>query len=337
MKIVAFINKNSGPGFHRIAMPLLLLPDTDVFITNNLLAEHFVDCDLFVYNRVLPSHANEEIQRLKKLHGFKICIDIDDYWELDEHHILFSQYQKENFAAQQIEHIKNADFITTTHSRLADEITPFNSNVHVLPNAIPFNGQFAIEREPSKLVRLFWQGSSTHEADINLLRTPVYALRFMAPKIKMVMAGVEDTIETEALWYKMVKDYTCDMNHQYKLIPGAPVTDYYKAYKDADVCLIPLVNSRFNRHKSNLKVLEAANLGLPVIASNVHPYKDLPIKYCNNSNDWVTNIKRFVESSKRRKEAGAELKEYCDRHFNFNEINKERKQIFEHYNKTVTV
>jgi glycosyltransferase involved in cell wall biosynthesis len=329
MRIIAYVNGNSGPSYHRCIIPLLLMADTDLFITNNLLEEHFEKgCDIFMYNRILPEHAEEKIKELKNKYGFKVCIDVDDYWQLDPHHIMYEYYQVINFAAHQVHHLQNADFIFTTHGRLADEIKTYgNTNIYVLPNAIPKTGQFNIEREPSNLTRLFWQGSITHREDIALLKRPINCLNTISAKIKMVMAGY---MEQEDEWYKMVMDYTAETKHQYKLIPGCHVDQYYKSYAHADVCLVPLLNSPFNKHKSNLKVLEAANLGLPVICSPVNPYIDMPVLYAKGTAEWVSNIHRLVASKKRQKEAGAELKEFCDEHFDFNKINKERKQILEH-------
>ncbi len=280
-----------------------------------------------MYNRIFPDHAVLKIAKLKEKYEFKICVDIDDFWELDSHHIEFVNYTKNRYLNKQIYHIKNADLVFTTHSRLADEIKIHNKNVHVLPNAIPFQGQFDLIRKPHHLTRLFWQGSITHREDIALLKRPIECLSPLAGKIQMIMAGYT---EQEDEWYKMALDYTAKAKHQYKLLPGCNVSEYYKHYQHADICLIPLLNSPFNRHKSNLKVLEAANLGLPVICSAVHPYLDLPVIYAKGTGDWVRNIQRLVASKKRQKEAGAELKEFCDEHFNFHKINKERKQILEY-------
>jgi glycosyltransferase involved in cell wall biosynthesis len=327
MKIIAYVNKDSGPAYHRLIMPLMIMPGVDVYITNNLLDEHFEKgCDLFIYNRILPHFCLADISRLKDKYGFKICVDVDDYWELDEHHILYKYYQDNNFATQQISQILAADFVTTTHTRLAEEIGQYNRNVHVLPNAIPKQGQFNIMPNPSHLTRLFWQGSVTHEEDINLLKTPVERLLPIAGKIKMVIAGYHTDEQT---WHNMALTYTFGCKHQYKLLPALPVTNYYEHYKEADICLVPLINSRFNRMKSNLKVLEAANLGLPVIASAVHPYLNMPLVYCKSGEDWVKNIERLSSSKKRQQDAGAELAEFCSKHYNFNKINKERKQIYE--------
>jgi glycosyltransferase involved in cell wall biosynthesis len=330
MKILAFVNKDSAPAYHRIVMPLMMMTGADVFVTNDLRAEHFEERqpDIFMYNRVLPDHAMDEIRRLQKKIGFRICVDIDDYWELDPHHVLYQEYQDAGFAERQVRHLREADVILTTHERLADAIRSVTtSGVHVCPNAIPRQGQFDIETEPYDKVRLFWQGSVTHRADIELLRTPLESLGPMAKRLKMIMGGYQTN---EAEWDAMARTFTAQLKHQYKLIPGTPVTSYYANYAQADICLVPLVNSPFNRMKSNLKILEAANMGLPVIASGVHPYLGMPVSFCKSSRDWIGHIKRLVQWPKRRAEEGQRLAEFCREHYDFHKINNERRQILEH-------
>lgn len=353
MKVIAFVNKDSGVSYHRLICPLLLLKDVDVFITNNLLEEHFKDgCDLLVYNRTLPESAAPIIKKLQQQHGFRILVDIDDYWHLDPHHVLYDFYLATDFAATQRKHLREADVVTTTHERLAERIRPYNKNVHVLPNAIPkvsaeaitmlqqredkvllhYFQQFVVERTPSEFIRLFWQGSDTHRADIQIIASTIDRLGPLSPKIKMIMSGYAEGNEQ---WRDMVMAYTAGLKHQYKLIPFAPVSSYYSAYAEADICLVPLVNSLFNRMKSNLKVLEAANLGLPCIVSNTHPYKNLPVLYASQPGHWLNNIKRLVANANMREDLGRKLQEHCDEYFNFSKINEERRQVMEYtINKT---
>lgn len=328
MRIIAFVNKDSGPSYHRIAMPLLLMEGVDVFITNDLQVEHFEKgCDIFMYNRVLPDHAAAKIGELKNKYGFRTVVDVDDYWELDPHHICYDEYREIEFAKMQVWHIEGADLLFTTHERLAEAIRPYNSNVHILPNAIPRQGQFDIQGVPSNKVRLFWQGSITHREDIRLLGKPVVSIASIADKIQMVMGGFR---QHDAEWAAMADMFTYKLKHAYRLIEGAHVAQYYAAYAHADICLVPLVNSPFNRMKSNLKILEAANMGLPVIASNVHPYIGMPVNLCSNSRDWIGHIKRLVQWPERRKEEGERLTEFCNKHYNFHKINNERRQILEY-------
>lgn len=329
MRIVSYIHGHSGPTYHRISVPLNLMRDTDVCVTNNPTADYGFakGCDLFMWNRWLPDKLLDILPDLKEQYGFSTCCDLDDYWELDPHHILYGEYLADGHAERQIRNIRAADVVLVTNSRLAEKVRPFNPNVEVVENAIPRSGQFDVKRSWSDLVRLFWQGSVTHEADIAILERPIDQLKGISKKIKMIMGGF---MEDQAEWQTMAGIYTANFKHQYKIIPGAGVLEYYASYQQADICLIPLVRSRFNGMKSNLKVLEAANMGIPVIASAVDPYLDMPINYCRTGRDWVGHVKRLVQFPARRKEDGQWLAEFCREHYNFDKINQKRKEIFEY-------
>lgn len=334
MRILGYIASHSGPTFHRISIPLNVLSSLnshiDICVTNHVTSDEYgfeKGCDIFMWNRVLPDDLFAVLPELKAKYGFRTCCDLDDHWELDEHHVLYQDYVKRDFARKQIEHIQTADVVFVTHERLAEAVRPYNPNVEIIENAIPRTGQFDIQRESSQDIRLFWQGSDTHLEDISILQRPLEALGPLASKFKMVMAGFDDE---SAVFHKMARLYTAGFKTKYKLLEGKSVLEYYSAYKEADVCLVPLVRSRFNRYKSNLKVLEAANMGLPVIASMVNPYLDLPIYYCQKGRDWIRNIVDLVRSKRKREEAGQELAEFCQRHYDFRTINDKRRQIFEY-------
>lgn len=62
MKIFGLINKNSGPGFHRIHIPLLYMKDVDCYVTNAIEEKDFDEKrpDAIFYNRII----SDEILRL---------------------------------------------------------------------------------------------------------------------------------------------------------------------------------------------------------------------------------------------------------------------------------
>jgi hypothetical protein len=100
-------------------------------------------------------------------------------------------------------------------------------------------------------------------------------------------------------------------------------------YNEADACLVPLVDSKFNSMKSNLKVLEAATKNAPVICSNVKPYSECKhIIRVNNQSDWFTNIKKVVKDAIYRQEMGLANGEWCRENFDLVKVNKLRTQIF---------
>ncbi|MFN9953847.1 MAG: hypothetical protein ACK55I_12175, partial [bacterium] len=66
--------------------------------------------------------------------------------------------------------LKVAKYVTTTTTLFADEISKYNKNVFVLPNAInPNEPQFKEPTLESDRIRVGWLGGSSHLHDLKLL------------------------------------------------------------------------------------------------------------------------------------------------------------------------
>lgn len=276
---------------------------------------------------------NEDILQRRKEYGFKLIVDVDDYWHLSHDHLMYEGYNASNFAGRLINHMREADLVTCTHERLADAIYAHNKNVEILPNAIPYGkGQFDGERVKTDNVKLFWAGGITHEQDLKLLQGVTYELDQHVKDIQMVMGGWSDTNDTEIYyWSRMASYFTNNQKLPHTIIRGIEVFEYYKMFKHADIMLIPLVKNNFNSYKSNIKILEAAGKAVPVICSNVHPYIGFPtdvVNYANDRKDWLHHIKRLTESEALRNEQGLALHEYCQKNYNFFDINEKRRNAF---------
>lgn len=318
--IFGLINKNSGPGFHRIHMPLLMMHDTDVYITNAVTEEDFEKKQpkTIFYNRII----SDDILKLQSKYQFKIVVDVDDYWELDASHILYKYHYENRMPEHHMKHIRLADTVTTTHERLAELIYPINRNVVVLPNAIPTHSYFPRLRLPAAngKTRIFWQGSVTHAKDIELLKGPIQ--RLDKNKFAMVIAGY---MQGEPEWDRMVSFFTKGLRMQGMVLGGSDVNKYYANYRYADICVCPLRESKFNAMKSNLKVLEAAHIGLPVIASYVDPYRNIDgVMYVLKQSDW----NKWLNSSRQELfEYANVLRQWVKQHHNFEIINALRKNV----------
>jgi glycosyltransferase involved in cell wall biosynthesis len=332
MRVLGIINKDSAVAYHRITLPLVLMEDTDVHVTNHVTEETFESgFDVVFYSRHLNDFAFDKINEMRKKYGFKLVIDVDDYWLLDKWHVLYDEYIKDDYHTRQIKNMRNADAVFVTHERLYKEAVQFNENTFIIPNSIPNVEQYAeTKTTPSDRVRLFWQGSATHEEDINLIK---YAIENIANthrnKIEMVMAGFHPESD---IWVRMAKTYTLNQRLKHTLLRGMTYQTYYKAYSMADVCLVPLVNSKFNSMKSNLKILEAACLSLPVIAHNVHPYQDMPVTYAHGTMEWVKAMKWYINNPQARIDDGGKLNRFCNTYYNYRSINQVRKEIFNDIN-----
>lgn len=301
------------------------MPGIELIVNHKLDEAQLEGVDVVFVNRYLSNTSLNEVEALRAKYGFKFIVDNDDYWELDPHHFMARDYDYFQIPLWIKATLEVADACTTTHERMAEKIYPFNKNVFVLPNSIPNHGQFNLKQSESSFTRLFWQGSITHKRDIDLLRNPIR--RFDWPNIQMVMGGYGD----HPVIKQIASAYTNGGKMLHNLIKILPVGDYYNMYQECDIALIPLEDTKFNQYKSNLKILEAANVAAPVVVSRVHPYLDFPddiVNYVTKQSDWYSHVKRLVKDKEFTKEQGQRLREYCTNNFNFETINQGRKQLF---------
>ena len=285
--------------------------------------------DIVILNRMLANITPEQMVEWRKKYGFKLIVDNDDYWHLDASHILFQQYIINSVPQQIINWIQVADLCTCTHERLAEEIYKLNTNVEIIPNAIPYGEeQFILDKKPSDLVRLFWSGSGTHGKDIEILRNPMKRINF---PVRTIIAGYNEG--EKPIWDGMIASFTNGLKLNPTIYNFNQVTEYMAAYCDSDISLIPLVDNKFNSMKSNLKVLETASKKNPAIVSNVHPYKGFyPACHVNSQKDWYYWIKLLVNDKDARTHYGEALYNYCNTNYNLHEVNKRRFAI---YNKLI--
>ena len=326
MRILAITSKQSGVGYHRIMMPLVNMKKDYCLITDTLSEEIFEGkFDIVVMNRMLANIKPEQMIEWRKKYGFKLIVDNDDHWQLDPSHILYQNYILNSVPEQIISWLQIADLCTCTHDRLAEEIYKHNTNVEILPNAIPYGEeQFILDKKESALVRLFWSGSGTHGRDLEILRNPMKRINF---PVRTIIAGYNEG--EKHIWDNMICAFTNGLKLKPTIYNYNPVTEYMAAYCDSDISLIPLVDSKFNSMKSNLKVLETASKKNPAIVSNVNPYKGFyPACHVNSQKDWYYWIKLLTHDQAARKQYGNDLYEYCNKNFNLHEVNKQRFAIY---------
>jgi len=329
MRIIGLINETSGPCYHRIYTPLMNMDVEEVHVTNMLTDQQLKKgCDILFISRFAFYNTLDQIEAWRKIYGFKLVVDVDDYWYLDQTHILAKEWKENDVSTRIIQYLITADYVICTHDRLAAEVKKLNSNVLICPNAIPGGfEQFNPKPESSDKVRLMWQGSITHRHDLELLRQPMKRLLSLKDRISTTFAGhVKNLPDSDA----MLSAFTCGLKLNPTIYEGTTPEKYYHVYNHADICIIPLVESRFNSHKSNLKILEAAYMGIPVIVSKVNPYLGFGnfVRYVENQTDWYKHIRELVLNKELRRLLGKSLQRYCDKHYNFKKINATRLETF---------
>ena len=158
-----------------------------------------------------------------------------------------------------------SDVVTTTTDYLAKDIkrrlkrNKVKKDVVVLPNYLDMEiWDLPILRNYSDEVRIVWAGSDSHRND----------LEFLAPIMKRV-----------AKKYPQVKFILCGYPTMGKLFDGVPLENVggvsfgvwpslLHSFR-ADIAVAPLLDTEFNRCKSNLKYLEYGVCALPGVYSDV--------------------------------------------------------------------
>ncbi|MBY4833976.1 glycosyltransferase family protein [Burkholderia dolosa] len=304
-------NLISGCSYHRVLLPLGNMPDFDTRVP------------VLYFNRDgFEPAALEDFRR----RGGRVVIDLDDDIVLGDDHVLYDAFKDLGCAARIVTCVKLADAVLVTNEQLASRVAQFNRNVVVVPNALPFDeGQFGLTA-PDGGRKIIYAGGYTHEADLRLVRDAL-------PRDEFVLAGDPgtrgDDVASQA-WTRIraMLDFA-------EVRPALGVKEYMRHYVGRSISIAPLVDTPFNRCKSNLKALEAGAKGLAFVASRVLPYdnavdKDV-VLYASSEAEWKAVLGKLVDDPVYCAERGQALAEHVRRHYHIRDANAIRRQVFESF------
>lgn len=295
------------------------------------------------------------IEQLNRL-DIPFGLDIDDYWNLPEDHILYEHYIENKEPEQIINSIKSAHFITCTTEILASKIKEYNKNVYVIENGLDTN-EWKINRINSNRIRYGFTQGTTHVPDIFSICHSVQKTLLdedFKNKCQIQLTGFDfnaTEINAPLIYEKMLtKDFknlsdkkyikqlnklrTCNaINQPWRRIEQLPVYQFNKIYDEIDISVSPLVDNTFNNCKSEIKILEAGFKGCAIMCSNINPYSQLMTKL--NSFD-LTN-QTFYEWAKYIlmnpgivKDRASQLTLDVQK-FSLNLLTDKRKELYERY------
>ena len=286
--------------------------DVDVVYSmpNGNLEEFLKQYDLIHIHKQLDK--NCQLIDLMKFLGIPVIIDIDDHFKLGNDHPMSITAKKDKWHEPIINHLKRADYVTTTTPIFADVIRPFNKNVMVFPNAInPEEKQYAVPKtQGDGRLRVGIICGSSHLKDLQLLDG--IAKQINKDKVQFVLCGFDTRgtrtiyredgqVETrpirpeESVWcdyerifsdnYKLVSEehknfllqYNAHIddpftNEPYRRMWTRDISNYATHYANVDVLIAPLKENEFNKVKSELKEIECGFTHTAFIAQNFGAY-----------------------------------------------------------------
>lgn len=247
-----------------------------------------------------------------KFLGIPVILDIDDHFKLGNDHPMSITAKKERWHEPIINHLKKADYVTTTTPIFADVIKQHNKNVKVFPNAInPEEKQYSVAKNPrTDKLRVGIICGSSHLKDLELLSG--IATQVNKDKVQFVLCGFDTRgtrtiykdngeVETrpiypqESVWCDYEKIFTDNYrtispehkdflmkymagvddpftNEPYRRMWTRHINDYATHYQNVDVLIAPLKENDFNKVKSELKEIECGFTHTAFIGQNFGAY-----------------------------------------------------------------
>jgi len=338
MKILVLYRKGTSCDYHRVFMPLRLLPLENGEEINFKPEDE--ECrtvdfkvDLVIFNRH-PHRDLSQVLKMKKEYGFKMWVDIDDSWELEKEHYLYEEWKRAKIGDLIIKSMSEADILTVTNTRLLRKVAPINSKCIIIPNALPIgHEQFIPNRTESSFLRFLYAGGPSHYGDLKKIDEYFKMCGrnlIMLSKVKFIMAGYNPNYKEKSL--KDMNDImSSSPNYETRL--ALPLERYMDHYNYADIAIAPVDSNLFNHYKSNLKTIEAGCMGVPLIASRCFPYiedeemSDKGIFFCSNIKEWYDTTLMLARNPETVLKAGETLYQYVKSKYDLLEINKLRRKI----------
>lgn len=320
-----------GCAYHRVVIPMHNLSGLELAQTTFVDGIEDKDLEkitLVVFNRDCGvSEIDKQIKRLKRL-NIPYVMDIDDFWSLDKKHILHKNY-KESGADRLIKLFKSAAAVTTTHQRLANKVKKYNDKVFVIPNTLDAKQtQWESIKTNNPSPRFGWVGGVHHIEDIRLL-VPAIKQIHQEDKVHLALGGftLNDVYYAFDNLFSNAGRYS-----KYKRIDSHDVFNYGNIYNTIDVCLIPLVDNKFNNCKSNLKILEAGYKGKACIVSRCAPYiddfTDEEVLFVDENLSWYDAIMLMQNSPSLVNGYADKLSNKVRREFDIKNVNYLRENLY---------
>ncbi len=196
--------------------------------------------------------------------------------------------------------LASSEMVTVSTPYLAEQYSAFNRNVVVLPNCV--DARLLNHQRPRReAVTVGYQGGQSHLADMCAVQEPLTRFFEGHRDVDMHFIGPDwsPMIRHDSLWTGWAED----------------IWEYYNAV-DFDIAIAPLADIPFNYSKSFLKALDAAALGIPVVATDLPPYsgfvRDGETGFLvppGRPDLWVRRLHELASDEAMRAEMGAKARE----------------------------
>lgn len=251
------------------------------------------------------------LKKLQEKYKFRIIYEVDDLIfreDIPDYNKFKSAFTSDEIRYTAEEIMNNCDEITVTCDFMRDYYKSKlkNQNVTVIPNFVPkfWMGNFYDKDKVLKNLhdnkqrpRVLYNGSAAHfDIDNRVKQHDDFyhvndAIIKTVKKYRWIFLGAVP----QAL-IPLVRQGLIEFH------PWANLIDYPSkiASLNVNMMVAPLANNNFNKCKSDLKYLEGACYGIPVVCQDIETYKNAPIRF-NTGDEMIDQIDECLKESNYKK------------------------------------
>jgi glycosyltransferase involved in cell wall biosynthesis len=306
VRIFGWAVNHSGCGQYRIGIPMWGLGQAghDALAFSVLNTDLPTDLDVLVGQLVCTPEQSALWQEIAAMPGRRPALVFeldDDIWNLHSTNYGAAGLKADDVRTAIERNLALADAVTVTTNHLAEVVSRFNANVHVLPNCVDA-ALLQHQRPRNDRVTIGWAGGSSHSNDFAFVRNELRSFLRRNADVDVHMIGTDYRHELgrpdarHSGWSENLVDYLSKI--------------------DFDIGIAPLAYHAFNKSKSDLKVLEYAALGIPVVATDFGPYSD-SVQHgvtgflVKRPHEWARYLRDLVNDEAMRTELGANARRWA--------------------------
>jgi glycosyltransferase involved in cell wall biosynthesis len=197
--------------------------------------------------------------------GVKVIYEIDDYVHgvaKAKSHAYAKRFDKALLADLELT-MRACDAIICSTDYIASRYRALNADISVCQNGLDL-GRYALTRRPERAgVTIGWAGGTGHRPALLPWLHELLGVMDARPSTRLMTVGDHGYVKPFAERFG---------DGRAVQIGWTPIEIYPAAMSNFDIAIAPATNSGFFRGKSDLRFLEAAALGIPVVAEpTVYP------------------------------------------------------------------
>ena len=269
--------------------------------------ERLLDCDLVHIHRLMLAEDDDDCVARLRAAGVAVSCDDDDNVAaappelgplVREGTLARAQRDFERLLAL----APQMDLFTTPSDAIADAFEQAGARrVEVIDNYLP--GSFnRVEPRGHEGLVIGWHAAAEHQLDVDALGLDRTLGRILDahPHVRVVTLGIDLGLDHERC---SREDFV-------------PIGELTRRLADFDVGIVPLVDTPFNRGRSNVKAREYAAAGVPWLASPVGSYRHLGEDEGGRlveDDGWFDALDRLVRSRRERARQAKRAKAWARR------------------------